>query len=394
MNNLPDYLQGVITQLQAMVPGFVSALAVLIIGWFVAYIIRGIVFRLLKRTDLDNRLAKNANMSVSIENFIAKLVYYLILIIVFMIVLEMMGVHNVLAPLQNMVNDFFNFVPNLVGAGIIGFVGYMIATIASEFMGFAGNTLEKYSGKLGISSGLDLGKIVKQLVFIIVFIPILIIALDALQIDAIADPAKEMLSTFLNAIPQIIVAVIILGVFYIVGRYVTSMLSELLSNLGADALPKRMGLGNIMGANQSLSKLLGSLAFFFIMFTGVITAVEKLEFTQLSDILNNVFGMTGQIFFGLIIMVLGNFIATIAHSAVASGGNKFLASLTRITVLGLFLAIALNSMGIATEIVNLAFGLTLGAVAVAVALSFGLGGREAAGKQMEHILRQFRNEDK
>jgi hypothetical protein len=50
-------------------------------------------------------------------------------------------------------------------------------------------------------------------------------------------------------------------------------------------------------------------------------------------------------------------------------------------------------MGIADDIVNLAFGLTLGAVAVAVALSFGLGGREAAGKLMDHWLSKFRRED-
>ena len=48
-------------------------------------------------------------------------------------------------------------------------------------------------------------------------------------------------------------------------------------------------------------------------------------------------------------------------------------------------------MGIAESIVNLAFGLTLGAIAVAFALSFGLGGREAAGKQMEHFFNDMRN---
>jgi hypothetical protein len=51
-------------------------------------------------------------------------------------------------------------------------------------------------------------------------------------------------------------------------------------------------------------------------------------------------------------------------------------------------------MGIGQDIVNLAFGLTLGSVAVAVALSFGLGGREAAGKQMEHWLARWRGENK
>jgi len=53
----------------------------------------------------------------------------------------------------------------------------------------------------------------------------------------------------------------------------------------------------------------------------------------------------------------------------------------------------LRAMGIADDIVNLAFGLTLGAVAIAFALSFGLGGREAAGRQMEHWFSKLREDE-
>ena len=66
------------------------------------------------------------------------------------------------------------------------------------------------------------------------------------------------------------------------------------------------------------------------------------------------------------------------------------AGIARFTVLGLVFAMGLRAMGIADDIVNLAFGLTLGAIAVAAALAFGLGGREAAGKQMEHWLSRLR----
>ena len=61
-------------------------------------------------------------------------------------------------------------------------------------------------------------------------------------------------------------------------------------------------------------------------------------------------------------------------------------------ILGMVIAMGLRAMGVADDIVHLAFGLTLGAIAVAVALSFGLGGREAAGKQMEHWLGKLRGE--
>ncbi|MFB3047030.1 MAG: hypothetical protein ACE10A_12080, partial [Acidiferrobacterales bacterium] len=73
-----------------------------------------------------------------------------------------------------------------------------------------------------------------------------------------------------------------------------------------------------------------------------------------------------------------------------TGGNKTASGIARIAILGLVTAMGLRAMGLADDIVNLAFGLTLGAVAITVALSFGLGGREAAGKQMEHWFSQLR----
>ncbi|MBE7685954.1 hypothetical protein F7647_07745 [Tenacibaculum piscium] len=74
-----------------------------------------------------------------------------------------------------------------------------------------------------------------------------------------------------------------------------------------------------------------------------------------------------------------------------SDDNKFVGSIVRVAILAVFLAIGLGKMGIADDIINLAFGITLGAVALTVVLSFGLGGREAGGKQMEKILNKFSN---
>jgi len=73
-----------------------------------------------------------------------------------------------------------------------------------------------------------------------------------------------------------------------------------------------------------------------------------------------------------------------------SDGSLAIANTARFAILGIVIAMGLRAMGLADDIVNLAFGLTLGSVAIAVALSFGLGGREAAGRQMEHWLSQLR----
>ncbi|MBT8220748.1 MAG: mechanosensitive ion channel [Bacteroidia bacterium] len=392
--NLQEFLNNIMNTVGSYLPGVIGALVVLIIGWFLAGVFRRLTRRLLKKTEIDNRLVKKGLSKVSAENFISKLVYYLVLMIVLLVVLEMLGVHNVLDPIKNMVNEFITFIPNIIAAGIIGFAGYIIATVVSEILGFAGDKLDTYSTKMGISNDVDLGGIIKKIVFAIVFIPLLIAALDALQLNVISDPFKEMLTTFINAIPNILAAGLIIAIFYFGGRFLVGIITDLLKGLGMDEMAAKLNLTGIIGENQSFSKLLANIGFFFLMFTGIIIGVEKLNFGQVTVVLTNLLELSGQIFFGLLIMVLGNWIANIVHDALSkSDSNTFIASIGRIAVLGLFLAIALRTMGIANEIVNLAFGLTLGSIAVAIALSFGLGGREAAGKQMEHILENFRKKD-
>ena len=96
---------------------------------------------------------------------------------------------------------------------------------------------------------------------------------------------------------------------------------------------------------------------------------------------------------GGVILLVGFWLANLVHTAIARTGTehaKGLARIAQLAILGLVIAMGLRAMGLADDIVNLAFGLTFGAVAVALALSFGLGGREAAGKQMEHWLSKLR----
>jgi hypothetical protein len=126
-----------------------------------------------------------------------------------------------------------------------------------------------------------------------------------------------------------------------------------------------------------------------------VEAADILGLQQVSDMVQRFLGFGSQVLLGTVIIAIGLWIANFAHRAVAGlGGSNsvFLAGLARFTILAMVLAMGLRAMGIADDIVDLAFGLTLGAVAVAVALSFGLGGREAAGKQMAIWLARLRGE--
>lgn len=95
------------------------------------------------------------------------------------------------------------------------------------------------------------------------------------------------------------------------------------------------------------------------------------------------------------IIAVGFWLSNLAHTAIlrAQGdAARTVAGVVRFAILGLVVAMGLRAMGLANDIVNLAFGLTLGSVAAALALSFGLGGREAAGRQMEYWLSRLRGD--
>ncbi len=123
-----------------------------------------------------------------------------------------------------------------------------------------------------------------------------------------------------------------------------------------------------------------------ILLFAAIEAARQLGFGALADLLVAFTVLAGQVLLGLVIFAIGLYLANLAAAAVRATGSPqadLLAAVARAAVLVLTGAMALRQMGLANEIVNLAFGLLLGALAVAAALAFGLGGRAVAGRELE-----------
>ncbi len=385
-----DFLNNFADTIATHFPNILGALIILLIGWLIAKGIKAIIIRLLDHTSIDKKFSSEASISKGIGN----IVYYLLMIIVFMIVLENLGISSVLSPLEVMVSQFLAFIPHLVAALLIGFIGFLLARFVSNLIGFGGNFLDKIVSKTGFKDTDQIIKVVKNIVFIIIFIPLLIQAINALQLSSISDPLNAILSGFIGIIGNIIVAAVILMIFIWGGKYLTKFLASLFQSLKLDEMAEKLSLKNMIG-DQSFSKLIANILYFFIIFFGVITAVEILQLQELTDILYEILAITGSIAFGLVILVIGNFISVLIYnSMVRSDSNKFIASIVRYASLVIFLGMALRAMGFANEIVEWAFGLTFGAVAVAVALSYGLGGREAAGEHFKDIVKKLRGKNK
>ncbi|WP_439589302.1 mechanosensitive ion channel [Hydrogenophaga sp.] len=381
------------TQLFEYAPRLLGGLVLALVGWLVASVVRAISQKLLDKTTLDEKLSEHADMA-PIGQSLSGALFWLVILLFVPAILGALQLEGLLDPLRAMVTKTLDMLPNAVAALIIGGVGWILATVLRNLTTHLSHTagVDKLGSRAGLSDTVRLSRVIGLLVFVAVFLPSLIAALDALKVEAISRPATDMLQTLMQAVPNLIAAALILVVTWLVASFASQLLATLLATLGFDSLPARIQMAHAF-ERTSASAMVGRVALFFAMLFATVEAAAQLGFMQVSDIVASFIRFGGDILLGSAILVIGFWLANVAYEAIdrASGaGTKGLARIGRYAILALVIAMGLRAMGIADDIVNLAFGLTLGAVAVAVALSFGLGGREAAGKLMDHWLARFR----
>ena len=282
-----------------------------------------------------------------------------------------------------MSNQFLGAIPNIIGAGIIGYAGWIIAGLVADIVGMAlGKVDEQLAEKTG-NEDIKISKFGSAFIFGGILLPIIVAALGVLNIPAISEPASAMITKLMAAVPNIIGAGIILLVAYFVAKFVVFMLTGLLEAANINQLPEKMGLTGVFTKSFTPMKLIGGAIMFFSMLTASTAAVNTLGIDVISSIFAKVLEFGGGILIGGVILLVGNFLSTLAYNKLSEAGNKGMANIARFAILGLVLAMGLKAMGLADNIVNLAFALTLGSVAVAAAISFGLGGRDAAKKMAD-----------
>ena len=399
LNSISTPFANMVNQVLAFIPNLIGAIAVGIIGWVIATVARTGINAALAKTSMDERLSEKAGVK-PMSSTIADMVYWFILLVVLTMVLGQLELDGLFAPLTNMVDKIFSFIPNILIAGVVFVVGYIIAKVVRGIVTNLVSTfdVQKLATKAGLSEQNSLPNIAGSLAFLVVIIPTIIAALNALKIDVIARPATNMLNKIMEALPNIFMAAAILIVTFYVVRMVANIIKGLLENTQVNQLPAKVGLEQTMG-DKKISDLVGYAIIFFAMLFAAIAAADLLGFEPISAIITMFIAFGANIILGAVILFIGFWLANIIAGVVerSEQGSQFLANIVRVLIMGLVLAMGLKAMGIADSIVNLAFGLTLGAVAVAFALSFGLGGQEAAARflrKMQDKMDRERDEAK
>lgn len=395
-------------QLVVWGPRVLIALLIILVTWFVAKLVQRAFEKSVDRVPaLKRQSGAKPGQTVGHQlGTIAKLIIWLVGI---MAALQFLGIGQILQPVNALTNQIFSFLPRLIGAGLIFFVGLIVARIVRELVEtlIGAAPVESVLAKAGMSDDRQtaggtspstpqaaqpstratLAKAAGIIVFALIIIPVAIAALQVLGIEAISRPAISMLDQIMAAIPRVLSAALWLGIAFLAARLLKTFIEGVLPATGFDAAVRSTG---VVPATISPSTVVANTVFVIVMLGAGIEAARQLGGTTVAAFLAEVTEIGTRVIFGTLIVLAGIFLARIVSSLMGASGSEagFARTMVRYAIIALFTAIGLRFMGLANEIVILGFGLILGAAALASGLAFGLGGRRPA----ERILDQYASE--
>ena len=294
-----------------------------------------------------------------------------------------------------MMTKILEFIPNLIAAAAILILGLFVAKIVRKAV--SGLSFAARIDELGSQAGCGkvfgekstLSQLLGLVSYVLVAIPVIISSLTALKIDALTDSVSGFFNLILNATGNVIGAAVLLFAAFLVGGIVSGIVVQLLESFGFNKLITAIGVSK-ENATVTPAQVAGKLTMITIMFLAAIAACNILEFTELAGLLRQFLTFGGNILLGIVVMLIGIFLANVASDAVSKGENtKTLSLAVKVIVLIFTGAIALNTMQIGGAIVTTAFTMVLGAICVAAAVAFGIGGRELAARKLNEWSEKF-----
>jgi hypothetical protein len=389
-----------------------GAIVILIVAHFAAKAVKWAIAKGFDRIPFfarrDGESPSSAKPAADVGDRVGEVGYWLVWLLGLMAALTVLQLTAIAQPLNDMVRGFLAYLPNVVGAVLIFVIGFALATIVRRMVEATVDAVELDRRLMDVGlthtpRGPGLTRLLGLLVFTLIIIPVAISALDALNIRAISDPATSMLNDILLTIPRVIGAALIIFIAYIIGRWIMTLTEEGLKSIGfddiiasvANAEPIRVGrekmdltpgVDTIDFSKFPPSRMIGLSVLIGIVLFAAVEAARLLEFGAMAVMLSEVLGLASRVLFGAVIIALGILLANILAAATVREGkpsSEIMSAFVRWGIVALATAVGLRFMGLANDIIVLAFGLVLGAVAVAIAISFGVGGRDAAKRLVD-----------
>lgn len=423
LDAVSEPISGLLQTVFEYVPRLAGAGFILFITWVIAKVAKSAVINGLGRFNLDERLSEQTGVDAEGNTFqvndtLGNVVYWFIFLLSLPLVLSALQLPGLLGPVEELLNDFLSAIPQILTAAIVFGIGWLVANIVR---GIVTNLLmatgaDSFGARFGLAArpdeGISVSSLAGVLVYTMILIPAAIAALNELNIEAISGPAVDMLERVLFIIPQVLAAGVVLTIFYFIGQFISDLIVGLLSGIGFDNITNVLGLSELSATSEpevvlaegepipaveapqkTPSEIVGVIVLVGVILFGAVTATEILDFPVLTQIVTNIMAVSVRVLSGVIVFAIGLYAANLAFRLINGMGmssSGTLAQAARIAIIAFVGAMALQQMGVATSIVNLAFGLLLGAIAVAIAIAFGLGGRDVAADNLREWVNHLK----
>lgn len=360
----------------------VYALVVLIVTWILAKAAKWAFAKLVDTVPLFQRATGTGQ---SVGQSLGKIVSLFVWLFGLLAILQILGLDAVGGPINSLLENIVRYIPNLIGAGLLLFIGLMIAGIVRDIVVTALQAidLDKWATRGGVDNVTGSNAITRTigtLLYATIALLVGIGALGVLNIAAISDPATDMLRMILDAIPNIIAAALLLGIGYFISKFVVNILREVLPSLGVD---QSIGATGLLPEGATASGVAARVAQVAIILFFAIAATKQLHFPELTAILNEVLALGGSVVFGAVVIGFGFLLANLLAKLMGGETGSTASTIVRWATIVIFTFMGLSYTGVGDIITETAFSAMVVGLAVAGALAFGLGGREWAGKKLE-----------
>jgi hypothetical protein len=370
-------------------PKLVNVGVFLLVAWLVATILRFLVVRVLNMTQLDAWLGEKVakGKTANTNESIGKAVFWLTFLAFIPSILGGLGLGETAGSVQILVNQLLGYIPGVIGAIVILVLGALLARILRQIVtGFLESVgADSVGERVGLSkskSTQPLSVLLGTVTYVLVFVPVVVQALNTLGLPVISQVGAQLLGSMTNVILSALGAAVILSIAYYVAKFVADIASSLLAGIGINRLPNALGFKTAKG--PLLSDMLGYVVLVGVMLIAIQGTAQSIGLTTIAALVGSLMTVGANALLGVAIFLAGIYFANIASDVILSTGGtdaSFLANIARWAILIFVAGIALNQAGVtlAGNVIQIIFA-TIG---VAVALAFGLGGRDQAAKQMD-----------
>ena len=211
----------------------------------------------------------------------------------------------------------------------------------------------------------------------------------------IVEPVREMLTRMVGYLPTLLGALIILIVGWIIAKTIRGIVNRVLNIVRFEKLADKAGISEILRKGDlkaTTCEVLSGLVYWLVIIMVLVMVVNALGMPQASSILESLFTYIPNVIAAIFVLVIGMFLASFVSGIVrtaASNANlpkpDILAGISRWAIIIFAATISLKELGIAPLLVTTTFNIIFGGVCLAVALAFGLGGKDAVAKYLEQL---------